>query len=174
MHGTIVRDIMTAVDSCSTVNDDADLEEAVKELLKSFHRDDKGVICGQTSVLVIDKAGKLTGILTIASMLKAMDKALPGLGLTLGGLFSELTLRHGMLTRIPVREAMCPVVKASVKEDETAGQAARKLLKSEVDILPVIDGGKVVGILRAIDFLKSVGDVLGEKQRAILSFLTVS
>jgi CBS domain-containing protein len=174
MHGTIVRDIMTAIDSYNTVNDDASLEEAVKELHRSFHQDDKGIICGQTSALVIDKAGKITGILTMASMLKAIDKALPGLRLTLDGLFSELTLQQGMLAHIPVREAMCPFVKAGVKDDESAGEAVRKLLKREADILPVIHEGKVVGIIRAIDFLKSVGDVLGEKQGAILSFLTVS
>ena len=79
-----------------------------------------------------------------------------------------------MLARIPVRKAMSPVVKAAVKDDETAGQAIHKLLKSEANILPVISEGKVVGILRAIDFLQSVGDILSEKQRVILSFLTVS
>ena len=141
MPETIVRDIMIAIDSYSTVNDDADLEEAVKVLHKSFYRDDKGITYGHRSVLVINKAGELTGILTIQSMLKAIDKELPGLGLPLGGLFSELTLRHGMLAHIPVREAMSPVVKAAVKDDETAGQAIHKLLKSEVNILPVTQRG---------------------------------
>jgi len=175
MTGKIVRDIMITIDSYSTVNDDADLEEVVKVLRKSFYRDDTGIICGHTSVLVINKAGEMTGILTIQSLLKAIDKELLGLGLPFGGLFSELVLPHGMLAHIPVREAMSPVVKVAVKDDETASRAIHKLLKSGVNILPVISEGKVVGILRAIDFLQIVGDILlGEKQSVILSFLTVS
>ncbi len=79
-----------------------------------------------------------------------------------------------MPAHIPVRDVMSPVVKSGVKDDETAGRAIHKLLKSEVNILPVTSEGKLVGILRAIDFLKSVGDILSEKQRVILSFLTVS
>jgi CBS domain-containing protein len=174
MPGTIVRDIMVAIDGYSTVNNEANLEEAVKVLHKSFYPDDKGVICGHTSVLVVNKAGKLTGILSIPGMLKAIDEALPGLGLTPSSLFSELILRHGMLAHIPVREAMSPVGKGGVKDDETAGQVIRKLLKNDVDILPVISQGKVVGIIRAMDLVQSVGHVLGEKQSVILSFLTVS
>jgi CBS domain-containing protein len=175
MSETIVRDIMIAIDSYSTVNDDADLEEAVKVLHKSFYRDDNGITYGHRSVLVINKAGELTGILTIQGILKAIDKELPGLGLPPGDLYSELTLRHGMLAHIPVRKAMSPVAKATVKDDDTAGQAIHKLLKSAVNILPVLSEGKVVGILRSIDFLQIVGDkLLGEKQGAILSFLTVS
>ena len=174
MSETIVREIMLAIDSYSTVHDDADLEEAVKVLHRSFYRDDKGITYGHRSVLVINKAGELAGILTIQSMLKAINKELPGLGLPLGGLLSELTLRHGMLAGIPVREAMRPFVKEAVKDDETASQAIRKLLKNEATILPVISKGKVVGILRAIDFMQSIGDILSEKQRVILSFLTVS
>ncbi len=174
MSETIVRDIMIAIDSYSTVRYDANLEEAVKVLHKSFYQDDNGITYGHRSVLVIDKAGELTGILTIRSMLKAMDKELPVLGSALGGLLSELTPLHGMLARIPVREAMIPVAKAAVKEDETTGHVIHELLKSEAGILPVLSAGKVVGILRAIDFLQSVGDILSEKQRVILSFLTVS
>jgi CBS domain-containing protein len=174
MSETIVRDIMIALGSYSMVNDDADLEEAVKVLHKSFYRDDNGITYGHRSVLVIDRSGELAGILTIQNMLKAIDRELPGPGLPPGDLLSELTLRHGMLAGIPVRKAMSPVARTAVKDNETASQAIRKLLKSEVTILPVTSEGKVVGILRAIDFMQIVGDILGDKQRVILSFLTVS
>ncbi len=172
MPETIVRDIMVAIDGYSTVSDDASLEDAVKVLHKSFYRDDKGITFGHRSVLVINKAGELAGILTIKSILNTIDRKLPGLGLSLGGLLEELT--PGKLAGIPVREAMSPAGNADVKDDETASQAIYKLLKSELNVLPVINEGKVVGILRAIDFLQSVGEVLREKQRVILSFLTVS
>ncbi len=165
---------MTSVDGYSAVHDDADLEEAIKVLQRSFYRDDKGIVCGHSSVLVIDKAGKLTGILTIQSMLKALDRKSAELGLPLGGLFSRLSVLQGTLAQIPVREAMSSVVKTGVKDDESAGQAIRKLLEWETRILPVIREGKVVGILSAIDLLQSVGHVLGEKHGVILSFLTVS
>lgn len=171
MHRAIARDIMIAIDSYSTVSVDANLEEAVKVLYKSFYRDDKGITYGHRSVLVINKAGELTGILTIQSILQAIDKELPGL--TFDGDLRKLTLQHGMLARIPVRKAMSSVIKA-VKDYETAGQAIHKLLKSEVNILPVTSKGRVVGILRAIDFLQSIGDLLSDKQSVILSFLTVS
>jgi CBS domain-containing protein len=174
MAGTTVRDVMAAIDDYSAVNDDADLKEAIEVFQRSFYRDDKGIICGNSSVLVIDKAGKLTGILTIRSMLKAIDRKSAELGLPLGGLFRRLSLLHRTLAQIPVREAMSPFVKTGVKDDESAGQAIRKLLESEAKILPVIREGKVVGIIRAIDLLQSVGHVLGEKHEVILSFLTVS
>jgi CBS domain-containing protein len=165
---------MTSVDGYSAVHDDADLEEAIKVLQQSFYRDDKGIICGHSSVLVNDKDGTLTGILTIQSMLKALDRKSAELGLPLGSLFSRLSLLHGTLAQIPVREAMRPIVKIGVKDDESAGQAIRKLLERETKILPVIREGRVVGIIRAIDLLQSVGHVLGEKHGVILSFLTVS
>jgi len=173
MPGTIVRDIMTALDSYSVVHDDAVLEEAIKVLRSSFFPDDKGTVCGHSYVLVMDKAGELTGVLTIQGMLKAIDRKSAELGLPRDGLFSQHSLLHGPLAQIPVREAMSPVVKTGVKDDESAGRAIGKLLESEADVLPVLSEGKVVGIVRAIDLLRSVSHGSGGKG-VILSFLTVS
>ncbi len=174
MPGKIVRDIMTAIDSYSAVNDDSVLEEAIKVLRRSFYPDNKGIVCGHPNVLVMDKAGGLTGILTIQGMLKALYRKAAELGLHRDGFFSPHSLLQGPLAQIPVREAMSPVVKAGVKDDENAGRAIRRLVESKADILPVISEGKVVGIVRAIDLLRCVTPGLGEKQGVILSFLTVS
>ncbi len=174
MSGTIVRDIMTALEGYSAVNDDADLEEAIKVLRRSFYADDKGIVCGHSYVLVMNKAGELTGVLTLQGMLKAIDRKSAELGLPRDGLFSRHSVSAGILAQIPVREAMSRAVKAEISVDDDTGRAIRILLESETDILPVIGQGRVVGIVRAIDLLRSVTPVSGEKQEVILSFLTVS
>ncbi len=174
MRGTIVRDVMTPLDGYSAVSDEATLEEAIKVLRTSFYRDEKGIAFGHTSVLIIGKSGELAGILTIPNILKAIERKSAEIGLPLRGLFSQISLLHQTLAQIPVREAMSPIGKTGVKEDESAGRAISKFLESEETLLPVTGEGKTVGILRAVDLLQSIGHVLGGKRDLILSFLTVS
>ncbi len=174
MRGTIVRDVMTPLEGYSAVSDEATLEEAIKVLQTSFYRDERGISFGHTSVLVADKAGQLTGVLTVKSILRAIDQKSAELGLPLGGLFTQPPLLHRTLAQIAVGAVMSPVEKAGVKDDESAGRAIRKLLENGASTLPVISEGKAVGIIRPIDVLQSIGQALGEKQDIILSFLTVS
>ncbi len=174
MSGTIVRDIMSAVDGYGAVHDGADLGEAIRVLQRSFYRDDKGVVCGHPSVLVTDQDGELTGILTIQDILKALERKSAERSLPTGGLFSRLSLLHDTLAQVLVRDAMTPVAKAGVEENERAGRVIRRLVESADALLPVTSEGKTVGIVRAIDLVERIVRLLAEKQEVILSFLTVS
>ena len=165
---------MTAIEGCRSVSDDANLEEAIHALCGAARDDDEGTVRGHSSVLVTNKAGELTGVLTLQGILKAIDRISAELGLPPDGLFERRPAPDGTAAHIPVREAMRRVVKTGVRADDDTGRAIRKLLESEADILPVTSQRKVVGIVSAFDLLRSVIPVPDEKQGVILSFLTVS
>jgi len=58
-----------------------------------------------------------------------------------------------------------PVI--TVTPDMLLDQAANLLVKHKVGGLPVMDGGKLVGIITAIDMLRAFGEVLGTAEEGV-------
>lgn len=58
-----------------------------------------------------------------------------------------------------------PVI--TVAPDMLLDQAANLLVKHKVGGLPVMDGGKLVGIITAIDMLRAFGEVLGTAEEGV-------
>jgi len=86
---------------------------------------------------VVDSEGHLLGLASHFDLLKASDRA---------GSLAELDLH--------IEQRMVVDVD-TVFSDRCAVQAARHMLRSKRDCLPVIDGeGKVVGILTEADYLR--------------------
>jgi CBS domain-containing protein len=64
---------------------------------------------------------------------------------------------ESMLKQVAVKEAMSSEI-FTIRPDATAGQAARMMIERKVGCLPVVDGGKLVGIVTETDFVKLVAD----------------
>ncbi|HHW42443.1 CBS domain-containing protein [Desulfofundulus thermobenzoicus] len=157
MTEKLVKEIMIPVSEYATVYSHDPLLKAIRVLRESFHRDEKGVVGGHRSVLVLDENNDLVGILTIRTILKAIE--VQSIGPSWASLFAGPVIKSGL--NMPVREVMRPVLKPSVRVNDTVTRAIHVLLRSQVNILPVMDQGKVVGIVRSIDFFEIIGEVLG-------------
>jgi acetoin utilization protein AcuB len=84
------------------------------------------------------------------------------------GIITDRDLRQhaGQLEHTRVDAVMArPVI--TVAPDMLLDQAANLLVKHKVGGLPVMDGGKLVGIITAIDMLRAFGEVLGTAEEGV-------
>jgi CBS domain-containing protein len=144
----IVRDIMTT--DVVTICEDATVADAAKMML------DRKVSC----LPVLDGAGSLVGILTHSNF-APREKDLPFTQHALLVIQGTLTSWRGLdeayrqIGKALVRDVMTrPVI--TVGPDAPASQAARLMTEHRIRRLPVVQGGKLVGILTTHDLLKLV------------------
>lgn len=83
------------------------------------------------------------------------------------GMLTERNLREhtGYLESTKVNAAMSTAV-VSVGPNSTVQEAARLMLRHKVGGLPVLDGGKLVGIVTTIDMLKAFLEVIESLERS--------
>jgi len=70
-------------------------------------------------------------------------------------------LEHTRIDAVMARPAI------TVAPDMLLDQAANLLVKHKVGGLPVMDGGKLVGIITAIDLLRAFGELLGTAEEGV-------
>lgn len=71
--------------------------------------------------------------------------------------------RREIESSIPIREVMTHEIIA-VEEDTNLHEATDFMTEHKIGCLPVLDGGKLVGILTESDFLKLVSRLLGKME----------
>lgn len=90
---------------------------------------------------VVDPEGGVVGILTQRDL--------------------QLAARHFLEAEVEVSEVMhTPVV--TVSPDEPLASAARAMVSNRIGGLPVVEGGRVVGVLTETDLFRALIDLLGE------------
>lgn len=145
-------EIMVSIDDYNTIGEKATVYEAIRALRESFHRDGRAWY-GHRSVIVLDGAGEPTGILTLRGILWAAGlrelENDPDLKAESWGWNYINKLREE--SRLRVRDVMQPLGLAAVRVRDDLTDVARALLKHNVNSLPVLDKGRVVGIVRAMD-----------------------
>lgn len=160
-----VKDLMVPVSSSSdypiVYNTDT-LRDAIKVLKKctgesKIHR----------SMIVLKREGteeKLAGILTVRDILNAIksktinsdnDGKFPVLW---GNFYRKSTLGQSVSTK--VSDAIRPLVTEFVHSEQNASDAIRIMMTKKINILPVFEGGKPIGIIRAIDILYYIEECL--------------
>ncbi len=89
-------------------------------------------------------------------------------GTQLVGIITDRDLRQqaGQLDHMRVNAVMTGRV-VTVAPDMLLDQAARLLVQHKVGGLPVIENGKLVGIITAIDMLRAFGQVLGTLEEGV-------
>ncbi|OAT80816.1 CBS domain-containing protein [Desulfotomaculum copahuensis] len=157
----LVKDVMVPVSDYSTVSGEATVREAISALRGSFHREGRAWH-GHYSVLVLDREGRLAGLLTLRSLLRAVGfKDLTDdiwiKAESWGWYFME-KMQTGAGVR--VRDIMRPLELATVNARQTLKQAAHLLLTHQVNSLPVLEDGKVTGILRTIDVFRAIDEII--------------
>jgi CBS domain-containing protein len=140
MKTTLVREWMTPNPICATP--EMTLPEAHR--LMNEHRIRR--------LPVVDN-GRLVGIVTRGDIRGAEPSDATSLSIfEINYLLSRLTLDR-IMTRNPV----------TVTPDTTIGQAAQLMLQHKIAGLPVVDGGRVVGILTESDIFRMVVGMWGKE-----------
>lgn len=165
MPDRLVSEIMVPIEQYAKINADEPLKKAIEIIKSTFARCEKGVVKGHRSVLVMDDHDNLVGILTVRSILTAIDKASmhdSSFGVSWKGFFAR---DYKKALNIPVKEVMLPVINIFVLENSTLSYASHLSLNNKVNLLPVMDSNmKVVGIIRSIDILNALGDIIGNSK----------
>lgn len=160
-----VRELMLPISEYPVVYDTDTLKDAIKTL-KNYLAEGKE----HRSLMVFSKTRKiggedeLVGILTVRDILNTMKRNKMCYENTELFTLSWAFFYH----KDPVRECTVtdvgrvvrPLVKAFIQADETVTRAIELMMTKNVNILPVFEGKKAVGVIRALDLLDYIGDMI--------------
>ncbi len=121
------------------------------------------------AVLVFDEKYQLLGMLTLRDIIRGLEprfmhetalvKADPNLTVLMGDLFGP-GMREA--SQKPVSEVMSPI-KVTVQGNDVLAKAISMMIQENVGLMPVIQDGKVAGMIRLSDlFIEITKLVLGE------------
>jgi acetoin utilization protein AcuB len=118
---------------------------------------------GYRHLPVVDKKGILVGVVTQTDLLRASPSPATSLSV------SEVNY---LLASLRIREVMSsPVI--TVTEDTPLEEAARLLVENKIGCLPVMRGGKLVGMITETDMFKSFVEILGGEEATLRVTLRV-
>ncbi|KJS00864.1 MAG: hypothetical protein VR68_06100 [Peptococcaceae bacterium BRH_c4a] len=155
-----VKNVMVPIGEYPVIREDAVVAEALCALGGSFH-ERGGTWYGFQSLLVLSNRNRLIGILTLRGLLKAFEKRAVYDHLLKGdpeGLMFVKPFRGGL--EITVRDIMRPLRLITIGQDSSILEAIKIVCRKKVNSLPVMDGKRLVGIVRTIDLFWSVGELL--------------
>lgn len=176
-----LKDLMIPLERYSTVDPEDTLKEAVRGLRQSYCQLETGMCteAGPRSVLVVDRKGRLVGILDFRTILKVLipevagglTKRLEALGVTIAfaeASYSSLKEAVGGFNARVLQNAEVKVKEIMLKErgkiDIEAGliDALKLIFRNNITKLPVYEGNQLVGVVRDTDLFLAVADVLTE------------
>ncbi|MBE0467513.1 MAG: CBS domain-containing protein [Candidatus Desulforudis sp.] len=156
-----VRDLMIPVEEYMTVDADGLVKEAVAVLSRGLEKPG----C-QRSVIVIGPNGAPVGLLTIRRLLKAVEPQLVDLPHSISwiiedtasklfpeGLFAERSKKQG---EKKVREVMDSLNLITVEAEAPLLKAVHLMMRHNVGALPVLDAGRLVGMIRMEDIFHEI------------------
>lgn len=166
-----VRDLMIPIANYSTVSTEDTVGDAIALLRKSFRRRESGECEGHRAVLVVDKDQRPAGILTYRELIRSIEPWFlypPKLEERISwpvevpeipweGFFTERTLAAA---RRKVKEIMRPINLVTVDADAPLMKAVHLMVEHNVGTLPVMDAGRVVGVIRIGELFMEVADTL--------------
>ena len=126
-------------------------------------------------VLVFDESYQLLGVLTLKSLLAGIepkflrrDEKSPYQGLTHADYARLSTLMEGTFSANCKEEAKKPVsevmttIRATVDVNDSLAKAAFIMLQADVNLIPVMDGEKIGGVLRMSDVFNELTKIVIE------------
>ncbi|MFZ5642984.1 MAG: CBS domain-containing protein [Bacillota bacterium] len=160
-----VRDIMSSLENFSSVSADTSVKNAVYILKNSVMQETSGTI----NYLLVFENKSLIGYVGIPEFLASVqppnlrDDWYRGWNVTnwadpafISGLFTNLCLD---VADKSVRDIMEPFG-AVIGADSTLEEAVFKLFREKRDILPVMEGARLVGILRSADLFQEMANIM--------------
>jgi acetoin utilization protein AcuB len=106
---------------------------------------------------VLDESGNMVGIVSESDLLYASPSPVTSL---------SIYEMHDLLTRLKVSELMAKDV-ITVTPDTPLEEAARIMADSKIGGLPVVEDGRLVGIITETDIFKVFLEMLGARERGI-------
>ncbi|MGB9803551.1 cyclic nucleotide-binding/CBS domain-containing protein [Desulfofundulus sp.] len=160
-----VRELMVPLSEYPVVYETDTLKEAIRVL-----RDYRAAGHEHRSLLVFSREKKvgneerLVGILTTRDILNAIKKNRMLYDntelFTMSWAFFYRREPLSELTVTRVGQAIRPLVDAYLQADDTVTRAVELMMTKNVNLLPVFEGKKAVGIIRAIDILDYISSML--------------
>jgi CBS domain-containing protein len=99
---------------------------------------------------VLDAEDRFQGVVTRRDLLEAAQRQHPNRPIT----WADLTGHPGWLPAAALRDIMRPEHPATADPEADLADVARRMLDNKVRCMPVVDGGKVTGIVRLNDVLQ--------------------
>jgi acetoin utilization protein AcuB len=106
---------------------------------------------------VVDRAGKMVGLVTEEDLLKAEPSAVTSLSVW------EI---HSLLTRVKVKDVMVRDV-ITTTEDTPIEEAAQLMLDHKIGCLPVLREGKLLGIITESDLFRTFMELFAARQKGL-------
>lgn len=162
-----VKQVMVPIKGYPVIYDEDTLKDAIITLKKYL---DKGK--EHRSLLVFSKTRKvngeeeLIGFLTIRDILNAIKKNRTGydnnelFSMSMASMGWAYLGPVGQYTNVKVSKVIRPLVRVFIQAEENVTKAIELMMTNNVNILPVFEGKKAMGIIRALDILDFIGDML--------------
>lgn len=152
----LVKDLMSR--DFIAIAADVTIQQAVERLVELDRREESGALEAQ-SLLVVDDEGGLEGLIAMLDILGGIEPAFLReaehlAALTWDGLFDDVVSKAENLT---VAEAMVPVEQLEIVEpDDRLMTVVELMVRKKQRRLPVVEDGKVIGIVRLYDVFHEV------------------
>lgn len=176
-----VRELMVPLADYAVTTTESTLRDAVFTLQKLYCQVEAGKCthAGHRNVLVLDPDNNLVGILNFGSILKVLIPEISGgfsgkvesfgvsLAFAQGGIPDLDEARASFRARV-IRNAGTKVkdvmlkLRGTIDADADILEALKLIYQNKINVLPVFDEGKLVGVLRESDLFLAVAEVLSE------------
>ena len=153
-----VKDIMLPIQDYATVFLENTLRDAVFVLKNTFYAGCAEGSQAHRSVLVFNSKKKLVGTLGFKEVmhLLRLSKEMPK---NRNELFISLCISQ---SGKKVKDVMAPIGSEFVNAEDSVLDAAHLLIHSGLDLIPVLEKGNVVGMIRSAEIFKEVSQLLEE------------
>lgn len=151
-----VRDIMVPIQGYTTVFLENSLRDAMFVLKKTFYSGCAAGSQAHRSVLVFDNKKRLVGTLSFRDVISALK--IHGEGpKSWEGMFTRLCLNQASRK---VKEVMKPLGSTSVNADDSIMDAIYLLLNKNLELVPVMEKGNIIGMVRAVEIFNEVSELV--------------
>lgn len=174
----LAKEVMIPLLRYPHVKDTVTLREAIGAISSSAVRLEDGFIIAPRYVLVFDGADALVGVVSRRDILRGLAPGylnvkhalehVPGVMPTMADGFEQNFAWNSLFSfgalnnaREPVKQIMNPPV-ALVSVTDTVGTVVGAMLQHRVDLVPVLDGGRVVGVVLMTDIFDNVAQYVME------------
>jgi CBS domain-containing protein len=170
-----INEIMIPLDKYPHVAEECTLREAIEEMKKCQLVNADGSCSAPRVLLVFNNGGDVTGMTRRRDIMRGLEpKFLSGdAGTFAGGFidakvdpdFTELSYDKfitGVRKRAdrPVSDVMIPIV-GTINGGDHLMKAINSMVDNNTSLLPVMEKGKVIGVLRSLDVMHEIAKLLG-------------
>ncbi|MDO7787081.1 CBS domain-containing protein [Desulforamulus aquiferis] len=153
-----VRDIMVPLQDYSTVFSENALKDAIFILRSTFNSGCANGSQAHRSILVFDNSKRLVGTLSFRDILGILQ--LNGeMPKHWDGVFTRLCLNQA---NKKVKDVMNPIGQLSVNSEDSILDAVYLIVNNELELIPVLDKGNVIGMVRTVEIFYEVSQLVEE------------